>query len=144
MKAVGYIRRFAAEDPVACICLLMACLQCYVLLYPDPLLMVEPDSIGYLGPAVDAIERGNFSHWYGRGFVFPLFLWGVLSISPEPFAVVLAQRLLVMLTYLCLSGIVWLRQGLFKALLCHRDWGAPGRSRAIQHACVMIDIAATD
>ncbi|HJW23824.1 MAG TPA: hypothetical protein VJ576_02910 [Rhodocyclaceae bacterium] len=83
-------------------------MQIGVIVYPDPKLLVWPDSIGYLGPAVDALERGYFSHWYGRAYPYPLFLLGLLSISPEPVTIVYAQRALVFATYVALASTVWL------------------------------------
>jgi hypothetical protein len=71
-------------------------------------LIVWPDSIGYLGPAIDAIERGQFTHWYGRGFLYPFWLWMWLRISPEPTTIVLAQRPLVLVGYGCLAVAVFL------------------------------------
>lgn len=102
------VRKKVAKDPVLSICLLLAAVQGWMLAYPDPKLLIWPDSIGYLGPAVDAIERGFFSHWYGRGFLYPLFLLGLLSVSPDPLLIVYVQRALVFLTYLGLAASVWL------------------------------------
>jgi len=101
-------RHWLAKDPVAAVCLALGVFQIYVITWPDPRLIVWPDSIGYLGPAVDALEGGHFTHWRGRGFVYPLFLLGVLKVAPEPLAIVYAQRLLVVLTYAALALNVWL------------------------------------
>lgn len=89
-------------------CLVLAAVQIWVAVYPDPKLLVWPDSIGYLGPAVDALERGYFSHWYGRGYPYPLFLLGLLAVSPEPVTIVYAQRALVVAAYVVLASSVWL------------------------------------
>jgi hypothetical protein len=82
----------------------VAALQAWILFMPEPRLIVWSDSIGYLGPAVDAIERGEFTHWSGRGWGYPAFLWILLSASPAPDTVIAAQRLLVLATFGLLSA----------------------------------------
>lgn len=81
-------------------------LLAWILFWPEPRLIVWPDSIGYLGPAVDAIERGRFTHWAGRGSGYPALLWTWLSIRPEPSSIVFAQRVLVLATFGCIAAVV--------------------------------------
>lgn len=90
------------------VCLALGVLQIFIITWPQPHLIVFSDSIGYLGPAVDALEGGHFTHWRGRAFVYPLFLLGVLGVAPEPLAIVYAQRVLVVVTYTALAYSVWL------------------------------------
>ncbi len=76
--------------------------EAFLLWTSSPRLHVWPDSIGYLGPAMDALELGYFSHWNGRGFVYPLVLWAGLKVSPTPWVIITGQRILVLGTLLCI------------------------------------------
>lgn len=79
---------------------------------PPPKLIVWIDSIGYLGPAADALERRQFTHWVGRGSGYPAFLWLWLSVDLDPGTLVTAQRLLVVGTFACVAGSLLLTAGL--------------------------------
>jgi hypothetical protein len=94
------------RDPLMWVCGALAVVQAWILFASDPKLIIWPDSIGYLSPAVDALERGHFSHWYGRGSAYPAMLWGLLSLSPEPWIIVYGQRLLVLATYAGVAATV--------------------------------------
>jgi len=39
----------------------------------------DPDTWGYLYPALSGLTRGVFVHTYGRTFVYPLFVYGILG-----------------------------------------------------------------
>lgn len=78
--------------------------QLWMLFSPEPKLIVWPDSVGYLAPALDAIEHGEFTHYNGRGSGYPFFLRLVLGVSQEPVMIAQTQRVLVFATYLCLCA----------------------------------------
>lgn len=80
--------------------------QLWILFSPDPKLIIWPDSIGYLGPAADALELGYFSHWYGRGFGYSAWLWTWLRLTPEPWIIIVVQRFSVVATFLCLASSI--------------------------------------
>lgn len=63
------------------------------------IVIVTPDSLGFFGPAADYIERGEFTHWFARQFIYPAFLLMVLQISTDPLAILYAQKILLAITY---------------------------------------------
>jgi len=103
--------RGARHEPLTWICVSLTLVQAWLLFTPTLKVIVWPDSVGYLGPAVDAIELGYFSHWYGRGWLYPAWLWAWLSIAPEPWIIVWAQRFAVLATFgiLCAAMFVLAR-----------------------------------
>jgi hypothetical protein len=108
LAAPLWLQRLWKRDAVACVCVAVGIVHLGFVLWPDPILVIEPDSIGYLQPVVDFFERGEFTHVGGRGFVYPLFLLMVLGISPEPAAIVLAQRTVAVATYAAVAASVWI------------------------------------
>ena len=66
-------------------------------------ILVWPDSIAYLGPPLDALTTGTFTHWGGRGFGYPAWLWAVLSWRFQVADVIVGQRALVLFTGLALG-----------------------------------------
>ncbi len=56
--------------------------------------IVWPDSIGYLRPAADHLDGLAFSHWNGRGFLYPAILAALLSIANSLNSLVAAQKVL--------------------------------------------------
>ena len=109
--------RLAVPGVLAFALAVIGVLHLWILFSPAPKLIVWPDSIGYLGPALDAIEKGQFTHYNGRGSGYPFFVRLVLDISPEPLMIVHAQRALVLATYLCLCAAAIL-------LIASTDMGA--------------------
>lgn len=66
-----------------------------------------PDSIGYFGPLADWQTGQGFTAWYGRGFVYPLFLTGLIQDSTHYLRVLDAQMLLLAGTYVFAGWVVW-------------------------------------
>ena len=62
--------------------------------------IVWPDSIGYLRPAADYVDGLAFSHWNGRGFLYPAILAALLSIATSGHSIIAAQKLLQCVTLL--------------------------------------------
>ncbi len=54
----------------------------------------DPDTWGYLFPGLSAFTRGAFVHTYGRTFVYPLFVYGILRGFHDFAYVSLIQHLL--------------------------------------------------
>jgi hypothetical protein len=83
--------------------------EVFFVCFPEPILLIWPDSIGYLGPAADAIESGRLTNWNSAsgGFVYPLIVWGMLLIAPEPWPIVFIQRLVVIATFAALAAAFW-------------------------------------
>jgi hypothetical protein len=82
----------------------LALLQVAIVFWPEPRLIVWPDSFAYLTPAVDRLEFGYFSHAGGRGFIYPGWLSLLFWLSTDPLTIVMAQRMLVVLTFFCVAG----------------------------------------
>ena len=95
------------RHPVACVGVVLGLLQLWIVLQSTHTLVIWPDSLSFLHPTLAWLERGTFTHASGRGFLYPLFLRGVLAISIHPRAIVIAQLLLVVLTYAALAVAVW-------------------------------------
>jgi len=100
------------KDRRASIVLMVYLALCIVyaicLLVPERILILSPDSIGYLVPALEAIEKGVFTHHDGRGFPYSLFLMGVFSINQSPEAIVVAQMTVAFLTFVLIAFTTWL------------------------------------
>lgn len=76
----------------------IGCFEAWILFSPDAKVIIWPDSLGYLAPALDAVEHGQLTHANGRGSGYAFVLSRVLNASPEPMAIVRMQRLLVLAT----------------------------------------------
>jgi hypothetical protein len=101
-------RRRRSWDPVAAAAAAGAVLLVYQLLGTETKVIVWPDSINQLGPAVDALDRGTLTYWPNSGgFLYPLLLWRALAISPEPWTIVAVQRFLLVVTYYFLAAASW-------------------------------------
>jgi hypothetical protein len=95
--------------PILIVLLGLFVAEIYLVFAPEPILLIWPDSISYLGPAADAIESGHLTNWNtaSGGFVYPLMVWGMLRIAPEPWAIILVQRLVTIATFACLMLAFW-------------------------------------
>src|SRR5262245_15403378 len=95
--------------PVLVVMVLLVAVEVFFVCFPEPTLLIWPDSIGYLGPGADAIILGQIRNWNisTGGFMYPLMVWGMLSIAPEPWAIVYIQRLVVLATFLLLCAACW-------------------------------------
>lgn len=70
-------------------------------------IVIWPDSIGYLGPASDYITKGYFTHWAGRGFLYPAVLMILLELCQNnPVGIVIFQKILLAIIYLVALGII--------------------------------------
>jgi hypothetical protein len=58
----------------------------------DPI--ADPDTWGYLAPALRKLLGGEFGHTYGRNFVYPAFVFSLLRVFGDFRAIVIAQHLL--------------------------------------------------
>ncbi len=54
----------------------------------------DPDTWGYLYPALSGLTKGVFVHTYGRTFVYPLFVYGVLRLFHDFAFISVLQHLL--------------------------------------------------
>lgn len=61
----------------------------------DPI--TDPDTWGYLSPALRMLLGGEFGHTHGRNFVYPGFVFFVLRVFEDFRAIVIAQHLLGLL-----------------------------------------------
>src|SRR6476660_9900040 len=61
----------------------------------DPI--ADPDTWGYLSPALRKLLGAEFGHSHGRNFVYPAFVWSVLRGFGDFRAIVIAQHLLGLL-----------------------------------------------
>jgi hypothetical protein len=62
----------------------------------------DPDTWGYLYPALSELAGQGFQQTHGRGIVYPLFLLGVLGFTGSFFSIVIAQHSVGIL-----SGLLW-------------------------------------
>jgi hypothetical protein len=62
----------------------------------------DPDTWGYLYPALSEIAGMGFQQTHGRGIAYPLFLLGVLEVTGSFFSIVNAQHCVGIL-----SGLLW-------------------------------------
>ncbi len=67
---------------------------------PEP--MLDPDSRGYLNPALIWLSGDGFQQVDGRGHLYPLFLWAVLVASRSFSAITTVQHAAGLL-----SGVAW-------------------------------------
>jgi hypothetical protein len=58
----------------------------------DPI--ADPDSWGYLSPALRKLTGAEFGHTYGRNFVYPAFVFSLLRVLGDFRAIVITQHLL--------------------------------------------------
>jgi hypothetical protein len=76
--------------------------------------LLDPDSWGYLNPAVSKLTGGTFQHTFGRNFVYPAFIFVVLCLFGDYGALTLCQHLLGLLTGVWLA-LAWNVLSLFLA-----------------------------
>ena len=76
----------------------------------DPI--ADPDTWGYLAPALRKLVGAEFGHTYGRNFVYPAFVFSLLRVFGDFRAVVIAQHLLGLLAGGLLM-ITWRRARVF-------------------------------
>jgi hypothetical protein len=76
----------------------------------DPI--ADPDTWGYLAPALRKLTGTEFGHTYGRNFVYPAFLFSLLGVFRDFRAIVIAQHLLGLLAGGILL-ITWRRARVF-------------------------------
>ena len=62
----------------------------------------DPDTWGYLYPALSELAGKGFQQTHGRGIAYPLFLLGVLGFTGSFFSIVVAQHSIGIL-----SGLLW-------------------------------------
>jgi hypothetical protein len=62
----------------------------------------DPDTWGYLYPALSELAGQGFQQTHGRGIVYPLFLLAVLKFTGSFFSIIFAQHIVGIL-----SGLVW-------------------------------------
>jgi hypothetical protein len=67
----------------------------------DPI--ADPDTWGYLAPALRKLLGAEFGHTYGRNFVYPAFIFSLLRVFGDFRAIVITQHLLGLL-----AGGLWL------------------------------------
>ena len=56
--------------------------------------VADPDTWGYLYPALGKLEGAGFVHTYGRNFLYPGFVYGLLRCGGTFRAIPVAQHLL--------------------------------------------------
>ena len=76
----------------------------------DPI--ADPDTWGYLAPALRKLVGAEFGHTYGRNFIYPAFVFSLLRVFGDFRAVVIAQHLLGLLAGGLLM-ITWRRARVF-------------------------------
>jgi hypothetical protein len=76
----------------------------------DPI--ADPDTWGYLAPALRKLLGAEFGHTYGRNFVYPAFVFSLLRVFGDFRAIVVAQHLLGLLAGGILL-ITWRRARVF-------------------------------
>jgi hypothetical protein len=76
----------------------------------DPI--ADPDTWGYLAPALRKLVGAEFGHTYGRNFVYPAFVFSLLRVFGDFRAIVIVQHLLGLLAGGMLL-ITWRRSRLF-------------------------------
>jgi hypothetical protein len=62
----------------------------------------DPDTWGYLYPALSELAGLGFQQTHGRGIIYPLFLLGILKLTGSFFSIVFFQHLIGIL-----SGLLW-------------------------------------
>jgi hypothetical protein len=76
----------------------------------DPI--ADPDTWGYLAPALRKLLGADFGHTYGRNFVYPAFVFSLLRVFGDFRAIVIAQHLLGLLAGGVLL-VTWRRARIF-------------------------------
>ena len=76
----------------------------------DPI--ADPDTWGYLSPALRKLVGAEFGHTYGRNFVYPAFVFSLLRVFGDFRAIVIIQHLLGLLAGGILL-ITWRRARVF-------------------------------
>ena len=76
----------------------------------DPI--ADPDTWGYLAPALRKLLGAEFGHTYGRNFVYPAFVFSLLRVFGDFRAIVITQHLLGLLAGGMLL-ITWRRARVF-------------------------------
>jgi hypothetical protein len=71
-------------------------------------LILTPDSYGYLGPSLSALSGSGFSHVYGRGFVYPLVIYGSLLAFGSLSGLIYLQAACYLATLVMLIALLWL------------------------------------
>src|SRR5438876_10950146 len=76
----------------------------------DPI--ADPDTWGYLSPALRKLTGAEFGHTYGRNFVYPGFVFLVLRLFADFRAITIAQHFLGLLAGSVLL-LTWKRARIF-------------------------------
>ena len=76
----------------------------------DPI--ADPDTWGYLAPALRKLVGAEFGHTYGRNFVYPAFVFSLLRVFGDFRAIVIVQHLLGLAAG-ALFVITWQRARVF-------------------------------
>src|SRR5262245_13586184 len=71
-------------------------------------LILTPDSYGYLGPSLSALSGSGFSHVYARGFVYPLVIYGSLLAFGNLSGLIYVQAACYLATLIMLIALLWL------------------------------------
>src|SRR5256885_10287125 len=75
---------------------------------PQPLL-ISADAPGYLMPSISALSGQGFGHTYGRGFVYPLVVYGSILGSGDLSGIISIQVVLYWLMLVMLVSLIWIR-----------------------------------
>src|ERR1044072_8923080 len=70
-------------------------------------LILWPDSYGYLGPSLSALSGGDFTHVHGRGFVYPLVVYGSLLAFGNLSGLIYVQAACYFVTLILLIALLW-------------------------------------
>jgi hypothetical protein len=76
----------------------------------DPI--ADPDTWGYLAPALRKLLGAEFGHTYGRHFVYPAFVFSLLRVFGDFRAIVIAQHLLGLVAGVMFL-VAWRRSRIF-------------------------------
>lgn len=91
----------------------------------------DPDTWGYLHPALSLLTQGEFVHTHAREFLYPTFVYALLRVFDDYAAITRAQHLLGLVTFLVLLA-AW------RHVPCPRDAGAVARGA---HRCLGLVVA---
>ena len=94
--------------------------------------LADPDTWGYLNPALQHLAGHGMTQTACRSMAYPLFVWAVLGISGSFHAIAVAQHLLGLL-----SGAVWL----FAFTIWLRFLPESGLIRCFAHWCAAVCLA---
>jgi glycosyltransferase involved in cell wall biosynthesis len=70
-------------------------------------LILWPDSYGYLAPSLSALSGGDFTHVHGRGFVYPLVVYGSLLAFDNLSGLIYVQAACYFATLVLLITLLW-------------------------------------